>query len=213
MLKKTFSVLFTIGIVLLGLILFGLIAPKHSLASFNLPSSQNHLNLSQYDRSQEVQEAPTQVVAPTLPAELWTQTATPGPDGYIKHTVLENQFLWNIAELYGVSPAEIYQLNNLTEDSIIYPGDILIIKKIEEPTPEPTVPLTELVTTNTELEETQIAFEPTPELTPTNTSVPEVSKGLFERVFTNNSKYLAYGIFALVLLGIVLLIVSSRRIH
>ncbi|NLZ26923.1 MAG: LysM peptidoglycan-binding domain-containing protein [Chloroflexi bacterium] len=206
--KKFFSVLFIIGMAILCLI-----PAKHSLAFFVLPPIQDHFSINQSVRSQEAQEAPTQVVAPTLPVELWTQTATPGPDGYIKHTVLEHQFLWNIAELYGVSPAEIYKLNNLTEDSIIYPGDILIIKKIEEPTPEPTVPLTELVTSNIELEETQIAFEPTPELTPTNTSVPEVSKGLFERVFTNNSKYLAYGIFALVLLGIVLLIVSSRRIH
>lgn len=206
--KKFFSVLFIIGMGILCLI-----PAKHSLAFFVLPPIQDHFSINQSVRSQEAQEAPTQVVAPTLPVELWTQTATPGPDGYIKHTVLEHQFLWNIAELYGVSPAEIYKLNNLTEDSIIYPGDILIIKKIEEPTLEPTVPLTELVTSNIELEETQIAFEPTPELTPTNTSVPEVSKGLFERVFTNNSKYLAYGIFALVLLGIVLLIVSSRRIH
>jgi predicted nucleic acid-binding Zn ribbon protein len=43
--------------------------------------------------------------------------------------------------------------------------------------------------------------------------MPETSKGLLERVFTNNSRYLAYGIFALVILGVVLLIVSSRRIY
>ena len=74
---------------------------------------------------------PTPVIIPTYPVELYTQTATPGPDGYIKHTVLEAQFLFHIADLYGVNLQEILTLNNLTVDSIINPGDILIIKKIE----------------------------------------------------------------------------------
>lgn len=208
MLKRILSVCIVVGVIILSLI-----TTKLTLASFGMPIVHQTTNHQAALQQQEQQEAPTAVTVPTLPAELWTQTATPGPDGYIKHTILEHQFLWNISELYGVPLAEIYQLNGLTEDSITYPGDILIIKKIEEPTPEPTATLAALENTQEASEAEALALEPTPELTPTNTPMPGTSKGLLERVFTNNSRYLAYGIFALVILGVVLLIVSSRRIY
>lgn len=208
MLKRILSVCIVVGVIILSLFI-----TKQTLADFDMPIVQERLKQQASLQQQEQQEAPTAVTVPTLPAELWTQTATPGPDGYIKHTILEHQFLWNISELYGVPLAEIYQLNNLTEDSITYPGDVLIIKKIEEPTPEPTETLAPLASTEEAAVAEAFALEPTPELTPTNAVMPETSKGLLERVFTNNSRYLAYGIFALVILGVVLLIVSSRRIY
>ncbi len=204
MLKRTLSVSFLVGMIILSLI-----SARHVSAVFGVPQTQNQ----QAIQRQQDQEAPTAVTLPTLPVELYTQTATPGPDGYIKHTVLEAQFLYTIATLYDVPVEEILKLNNLTLDSIINPGDVLLIKKIEMPTPEPTETIAELATTQAAPEEAALPFEPTPELTPTNTPIPETSKGLLERVFTNNSRYLAYGIFALVILGVVLLIVSSRRIH
>ncbi len=208
MLKRILSVCVVVGVIILSLF-----TTKQTLADFDMPIVHEQSKQQASLQQQEQQEAPTAVTVPTLPAELWTQTATPGPDGYIKHTILEHQFLWNISELYGVPLAEIYQLNNLTEDSITYPGDVLIIKKIEEPTPEPTETLAPLASTEEAAEAEALSLEPTPELTPTNTVMPETSKGLLERVFTNNSRYLAYGIFALVILGVVLLIVSSRRIY
>lgn len=208
MLKRILSVCIVVGVIILSLFI-----TKQTLADFDMPIVQERLKQQASLQQQEQQEAPTAVTVPTLPAELWTQTATPGPDGYIKHTILEHQFLWNISELYGVPLAEIYQLNNLTEDSITYPGDVLIIKKIEEPTPEPTETLAPLASTEEAAVAEAFALEPTPELTPTNAVMPDTSKGLLERVFTNNSRYLAYGIFALVILGVVLLIVSSRRIY
>lgn len=208
MLKRILSVCIVVGVIILSLFI-----TKQTLADFDMPIVQERLKQQASLQQQEQQEAPTAVTVPTLPAELWTQTATPGPDGYIKHTILEHQFLWNISELYGVPLAEIYQLNNLTEDSITYPGDVLIIKKIEEPTTEPTETLAPLASTEEAAVAEAFALEPTPELTPTNAVMPETSKGLLERVFTNNSRYLAYGIFALVILGVVLLIVSSRRIY
>lgn len=206
--KKILLIILALGVSLLCLNVF---APGR--ASFDVPANQGLYSVQASNLQQQEQEIPTPVIAATLPVELYKYTATPGPDGYIKHTVLEAQFLFHIAELYGVDLQEILALNNLTVDSIINPGDILIIKKIELPTPEPSPMLSELQSTDTEPEETPLPFEPTPELTPTNTIVPESSQGLIERVFTNNSRYLAYAIFALVLLGVVLLIVSSRRIH
>ena len=207
--KKLLSVCLAVGFIILGFF-----SAKEALAVFDSPTTLSNASPQTAKLQQGEQEAPTAVVVSTLPVELWTQTATPGPDGYIKHTILEHQFLWNISELYGVPLSEIYQLNGINEDSITYPGDVLIIKKIEEPTPEPTETLVEIAgTQEAPQEEDTLPFEPTPELTPTNTPMPEASKGLLERVFTNNSRYLAYGIFALVILGVVLLIVSSRRIY
>ena len=206
--KRFISVLLAVGF-----IIFSFTSTKPGLASFDLPANQTSHAIHTGIQAQQDQEVPTPVIIPTYPVELYTQTATPGPDGYIKHTVLEAQFLFHIADLYGVNLQEILTLNNLTVDSIINPGDILIIKKIELPTPEPTETLADLEIGDEEEEAVPLLFEPTPELTPTITPLPEVSKGLLERVFTNNSRYLAYGIFALVFLGVVLLIVSSRRIY
>ena len=201
--KKILSISFVVGMIILSFW-----SARYVSAVFDVPQIRNLAAV----HPQEEQESPTSEPIATLPVELYTQTATPGPDGYIKHTVLEAQFLYTIATLYDVPVEEILKLNNLTLDSIINPGDVLIIKKIELPTPVPTETIAELANT-LEATEEALPFEPTPELTPTNTPVPEASKGLLERIFTNNSRYLAYGIFALVILGVVLLVVSSRRIH
>jgi LysM repeat protein len=58
-------------------------------------------------------------------------TATPRPDGAVVHVVEQGQVLWNIAAAYKVSLAEIMALNNLTERSVIYPGNKLLIKPAE----------------------------------------------------------------------------------
>jgi len=158
-------------------------------------------------------------VAPTLPVELYSQTATPWLDGGIRHVVLEGQFLYNIVELYGVSLQEILTLNNLTEESIIYPGDILVIVKGGEielgqgtqtpeadlltaeiglPTPSPTTD----VLSNLVLPE-EITPEPTPGSQP----------GFFQRIFSNEARFLALGVLGLVLFGVVLVVIGARRIH
>jgi LysM repeat protein len=91
----------------------------------------------------EVQQQPTTV--PTLPVELYSQTATPGLDGGIRHTVLEGQFLITIAEMYGITLNELLTKNNLTAESLILPGDILIIREggemnLGQPTGTPDAP-------------------------------------------------------------------------
>ena len=191
------------------LILVTLLSTTQTLAFFVVPLS--HPRSRGQFSVQAQDELPTQAIPPTLPVELWSQTATPGPDGFIKHTILQDQFLWNIAELYGVSLQEIYQLNNMTEDSITFPGQVIIIKKVEEPTPEPTATPIEIEETSTPTFDASILNlqDSEPTLMPT----PEASQDLLARIFTNNSRYLAFGIIGLVLLGVVLLIVSSRRIH
>lgn len=56
-------------------------------------------------------------------------TATPLPSGEIWHLVLEGETLWGIAISYGVTMQSIRDLNGmLADDSVIYPGDLLLIR-------------------------------------------------------------------------------------
>ena len=162
------------------------------------------------------EETPPAVVTAvaTLNQNLYVQTATPGLMGEIRHTVLPDQFLYHIVELYEISLQELLDLNGLTEESPIYPGDQLIIIKSEEidlgqgtltpeslvaePTPVPS-PTSELILMKVP--------EESPEVTPT------LQTGFFQRVFSTNARFLALGVVALVLFGVVLLIISSRRIQ
>lgn len=74
---------------------------------------------------------PSYVVEPVV-------IATPGPDGSVIHIVGEGQNPWDIAEAYDVPLSEVMALNRLSDDSIIRPGDQLVIvpapvKQSEEP--------------------------------------------------------------------------------
>jgi uncharacterized protein YkwD len=54
--------------------------------------------------------------------------STPQADGSIVHVVQSGQVLTWISEAYEVSLTELYQLNGLTADSVIYPGDKILIR-------------------------------------------------------------------------------------
>lgn len=56
------------------------------------------------------------------------QIATPMSDGSIIHVVQWGQFLITIADAYGISLKELLALNGLNENTVIYPGDKLIIR-------------------------------------------------------------------------------------
>ena len=71
------------------------------------------------------------------------QTATPKPDGSIIHTVQSGQTLEGIAKAYGLSVAQLKELNYLTGDAI-YVGDTLLIQQAS--TPGPTSTITRTVT-------------------------------------------------------------------
>ncbi len=66
------------------------------------------------------------------------QTATPNPDGSLAHVVQSGQTLVGIAAVYGVSLADLLTLNNLTMQSIIQPGDEILVRAAV-PTPAATI--------------------------------------------------------------------------
>jgi LysM repeat protein len=62
----------------------------------------------------------------------------PGEDGAIYHEVLLGQSAWTIAARYGLTVDQLYELNDLTADSIIHPGDQLLIRPANTPKPTET---------------------------------------------------------------------------
>lgn len=65
-------------------------------------------------------------------------TATPNADGVIYTEVLPNDSLCAIAARAGISLTELLALNNLAENALIQPGDLLIVGIVATPTPEAT---------------------------------------------------------------------------
>jgi LysM repeat protein len=91
--------------------------------------------------------------APTAMPFIPIVTSTPNPDGSIVHVVQPGQALWNIAAIYKVPLADLLVQNGLTENSFIYPGDKILIRKAEvtptvEETNLPTPTLTRTATPN-----------------------------------------------------------------
>lgn len=165
--------------------------------------------------SGSVEPLPETTLVPTQPQITYApylQPSTPNADGSIMHTVRYGEFLITIAEAYGITLSELLALNNLTMDSPIYPNDVLIIKVGETQEPTEVIPPTPTRTPTLRATPT-----PRPSLTPvltqTPTPKPERSPGVITRMFSGNAKYLAIGLIGISLVGIVLLVVSSKRIH
>jgi len=81
--------------------------------------------------------------APVAPIQL----ASPRDDGSIIHIVGAGHSFWAIAARYEIPLEQLYLYNNISEDSIINPGDELIIRLAEGqlPPPTPTPPATHIV--------------------------------------------------------------------
>ena len=60
--------------------------------------------------------------------------ATPAADGSITHVVQPGQALWNIAAAYNVPLDDLLDLNQLSNNSFIYPGDKILVRASKTPT-------------------------------------------------------------------------------
>jgi LysM repeat protein len=84
--------------------------------------------------------APTSQSGTPLPTSLPifpVSTSTPRPDGSIIHVVMSGQTLSSISAAYGVSIATILAYNGLNENSVIFPGDLLLIQLAGTPNGTP----------------------------------------------------------------------------
>lgn len=88
------------------------------------------------------QETPGQDATPELPPPVWI-SPTPDEYGVISVVVQPDESLWIIAARAGLTLPDLLTLNNLTENDVIRPGDIIIIGT---GTPPPTAISPELFT-------------------------------------------------------------------
>lgn len=76
--------------------------------------------------------------APTRqPTAVLGMRSTALPDGSIQHVVQSGETAWSIAALYGVPLAELLALNQLTESSLLLPGEVLTVQQAAVQTAAP----------------------------------------------------------------------------
>jgi LysM repeat protein len=140
--------------------------------------------------------------------------STPREDGAIVHIVGYGQSLIGIANTYKVDLSELLQLNGFNLDTIIYPGDEIIIRAGVPltPTPSPTETPTALQATDTPTvtatkdEDTptpRAIISPQPTLSPTTQSTPALFPTLTGR------EQLVIGVAVMALLVFLAVIASS----
>ena len=122
-------------------------------------------------------QTPTPTPLPLTPL----QKLTPAYDGKYYHTVTEGQTLEWIANLYGVSLADLMAWNYLNASSIIYPGNRLFL----DVTPPPTLTPTPAPATETPLPSATLSLSPTATQVPSPTPTATVTPSIFG--FTDNS--------------------------
>jgi hypothetical protein len=72
----------------------------------------------------------------------------PDESGAIYHEVQPGQAAWTIAAQYGIELAELFERNQLTENAILHPGDLLMIRPPNPPTRTPTISSTSIPPTD-----------------------------------------------------------------
>ncbi len=184
----------------------------HSCGDSLTPSDAGQLQSLVYQQADPPTSGSNDTQVPPTSSGATSPTSTPAADGKISHTVQSGEVLITIAQNYGVRLDELMALNNLTADSILQIGQVLFIKQAEAPMAA--------LTTGTVIAATATlrpSLTPKPTLTPFLTATPtpteEPVPGIITRVFTGNAKYIGLAILGLLVLGIVLLVISSRRIH
>jgi LysM repeat protein len=137
--------------------------------------------------------------------------STPREDGAIVHIVAYGQSLIGIVKTYKVELNEIMQLNGLSLNSIIYPGDKIIIKTGVPitPTPSPTETAPYEETTDTPKAASGSKITPTPRktFTPVPTASPTASATPI--AITTGREQLVLGVVIMAFLVFLAVIASS----
>ncbi|MBI4928381.1 MAG: LysM peptidoglycan-binding domain-containing protein [Anaerolineae bacterium] len=137
------------------------------------------------------------------------QTATALPDGSLVHEVTPGQSLWGIAMAYGVTIDDILKINNLPANTVIWPGDKLLILPAFTPTVSPTV-------TETPVPATPSATPTSTLSAPTATSTPdnpptETPRALVPVLGSPPRQFAAVGIILISLVGLGLIVLGALR--
>jgi uncharacterized protein YkwD/LysM repeat protein len=126
---------------------------------------------------------------------------TPQADGSIVHEVTPGQSLWTIAAVYKLTLDQLYQLNNLLPNQFIYPGDKLMIRVADTPTPTMTATRKPPPTAHPTLTPT-IGPSPSPTASPTPTPKPTSFIPALNSTTDRGSFLLVLGISTIIVVGI-----------
>ncbi|MCA9920910.1 MAG: LysM peptidoglycan-binding domain-containing protein [Anaerolineales bacterium] len=94
------------------------------------------------------------------------QPLPPTPTPILYHTVRSGQTLWSIALSYGLTLDDLLNLNNISAEAILQPGDKLLVRR-PDPTATPTMSPTPVPEPTATLEITAVSSLPT--VTPNQT--------------------------------------------
>lgn len=137
------------------------------------------------------------------------ETAAPAADGSVVHEVQAGQALWSIAAAYQISLPDLLALNGLTDQSIIRPGEKLVIVPANAaPTPSPTAAQASQVLP---VRPTSTTRSIRPTAVTTMSAVPAATSQSTPAAASSRIDPLLLVILAGVLLGAALLILGLRR--
>lgn len=163
---------------------------------------------------------------PAAPAATAPPTPTPGPtavpfivstprsDGAIIHVVGYGQSLIGIANTYDTQVADVLELNGMTMDDVIYPGDEIIIKPSNTPAPTKASPTPVPSSTPLRTATPQESSTPQPSWTPANTATPSMTASPTAIVISAEKEPVVVGSVLLslaVLVGVIVLGLIKRN--
>lgn len=161
---------------------------------------------------------PLPTVVPVEPIGI----ATPAADGSIQHEVQPGQFLENIANAYEVELSDLLDLNGFVPQTVIFPGDKLLIQAGSTPAPDtvrrgspttdqdptniPTAAPTETPMVNTP---TLAAAVMSTSSRPSPTAPVAAKSGDSDSGQSGNVDFLLYAVFGLALAGTGIILLGS----
>lgn len=117
--------------------------PRSTNTPTRVPTTTNTpTNTPTPTRTPTPTSTPTPSITPT-PTIDPLATATPNAEGIIYETVDAGEVLWQIAARAGLTLDQLLELNDLTRDSLIQPGQVLILGYVSTATPVATIAPTE----------------------------------------------------------------------
>ena len=149
---------------------------------------------------------------PTVPPIIPVKTSTPMPDGAVIHPVGYGQALYTIATAYGLTIDELRARNGMTDSSVLWAGQKLIIQPSFTPslTPSitPTLPPPTRTPTPTRTATATRTHTPTPTETATPTTPPLIALPPAEDI---DHKTLGTAIIAVCGAGLLLVVIGQVR--
>ena len=177
------------------------------------------VNFSNYDTNGVQPDVGSPAITPSGPTVTSAPyvnpiiTSTPAADGTIIHIVQYGQTLYGIAEAYGISITDLLNLNGLTEDSVIYPDEQLVIVQGTGETPTPTATLEDIGPTATPTREvTPTVAASQVEVSPTPTEAVKNGGNFLTNFFSGGTLWVGIGLVAVSVFGIALLLFTSARL-